>query len=46
MTERLLARLPRGPRALAWLGILVGLLAIVMYVLYEGTVFVIRRTGK
>ena len=27
MTERLLARLPRGPRALAWLGIVVGLLA-------------------
>jgi simple sugar transport system permease protein len=27
MTERLLARLPRGPRALAWLGILAGLLA-------------------
>lgn len=27
MTERLLARLPRGARALAWLGILAGLLA-------------------
>jgi ABC-type uncharacterized transport system permease subunit len=27
MSERLLARLPRGPRALAWLGILVGVAA-------------------
>lgn len=27
MTERLLARLPRGPRAVAWLGILAGLAA-------------------
>jgi simple sugar transport system permease protein len=27
MIERLIARLPRGPRALAWLGILVGILA-------------------
>ena len=27
MIERLLARLPRGPRAVAWLGILAGLLA-------------------
>jgi len=27
MTERLLARLPQGPRAIAWVGILLGLLA-------------------